>query len=61
MENRILLMAETGSDITPEPAKELGIVLILIHIKKDCSRAVLFLLCGRIYSSAPLPVSPARN
>lgn len=32
MPNRILLMAETGSDITPELAEKLGTVLIPMHV-----------------------------
>ena len=32
MSNRILLVAETGSDMTPELAKELGVVLIPMHV-----------------------------
>ena len=32
MEQRIVLVAETGSDITPELAKEYGIFLVPMHV-----------------------------
>ena len=35
MHNNIILAAETGSDITPELAKELGIYLVPMHVQMD--------------------------
>ena len=32
MSHSIILMAETGSDVTPELAKELGVLLVPMHV-----------------------------